>query len=44
MTLYLERDLERIRSSWCELDVDFEAAVLNSALHDNLHYIGVSLT
>ncbi|MBY4752017.1 hypothetical protein K6W17_08205 [Burkholderia dolosa] len=41
--LYLNRDIKHIRSGWCELNVNFEASVLNSAMHDNLHGVNLSL-
>lgn len=35
--LYLKRDIEHVRSRWRQLHINFEAAVLDRALHDNLH-------
>lgn len=42
MPLYLERDIEHVRSRRGQLDINFEAAVLDCALHDNLHFEGAA--
>lgn len=37
--LYLKRHIEHVFCGRCELNIDFETAVRDRALHDNLRYV-----